>query len=160
MMMKIEKSYLKAEELNNLFEMGYRFVVRGDFKTLDNDDPWSGMPEVTNNYYAFDNKAEAEAFAVNQIWVFDPDIHAEVKTIPAHTETAAEKEERYKKEAAERKAKKEAAEAKKAAEAGMTVKEYRAEKRRVALAKKLTKEIAEMEKELLRKKALLKELEG
>ena len=157
---KINKSFVNAEEKNNLYKAGYRYIVEGDYKILDSTDPWSGMPSTTNNIYAFTDKAEAEAFAVTQIWVFNPEVHAKVKELPEHTRTFEEAMEEEAKKRAERKAKREANEAKKAAEAGLTVKEYRAERKRVALAKKVAKEIAELEAELARKKALLKKLEG
>lgn len=157
---KINKSFVNAEEKNDLYKAGYRYIVEGDYRTLNSTDPWSGMPNTTNNIYAFTDKAEAEAFAVTQIWVFNPDVHARVEELPEHTKTWAETLEEEAKKKAERKAKKEANEAKKAAEAGMTVEEYKAERKRIALAKRVAKEIAELEAELARKKALLKELEG
>jgi hypothetical protein len=160
MMTKINKSFVNAEEKNDLYKAGYRYIVEGDYRTLDSTDPWSGMPNTTNNIYAFTDKAEAEAFAVTQIWVFNPDVHARVEELPEHTKTWTETREEEAKKATERKAKREANEAKKAAEAGMTVEEYKAEKKRVALAKKVAKEIAELEAELARKKALLKKLES
>lgn len=160
MMTKINKSFVIAEEKNDLYKAGYRYIVEGDYRTLDSTDPWSGMPNTTNNIYAFTDKAEAEAFAVTQIWVFNPDVHARVEELPEHTKTWAETLEEEAKKKAERKAKREANEAKKAAEAGMTVEEYKAERKRVALAKRVANEIAELEAELARKKALLKKLEG
>ena len=160
MMTKIDKKFVIAEELNDLYKAGYRYTVEGDYKTLGTTDPWSGMPDTTNNIYAFSDRNEAKAFAVKQIWVFNPDVHASVVEIPEHTETFAEWREKEDRKKAARKAKKEANEAKKAAEAGLTVEEYRAEHKRVALAKRVTNEITELEKDLARKKALLKELEG
>lgn len=160
MMTNLYDMSLTAEEMNDLYKAGYRYLVQGDFKVLNRYDPWTGMPDVTENLYAFSDKAEAEAFAEKQIWVFNPEVHSSVEEIPEHTETRTEYLERKAKEKAERKAKREATEAKKAAEAGLTVEEYKAEKKRVALAKKVAKEIAELETELARKKALLKKLEG
>lgn len=55
-------------------------------------------------------------------------------------------------------AKRKATEQRKAKEAGMTVKEYRAEIARKATVTKLTNEIAELEKEIERKKAALKRI--
>lgn len=160
MITKINRSFVTAEEKNNLYKAGFRYIVEGDYRTLSTIDAWSGMPNTTNNIYAFTDKTEAEAFAVTQIWVFNSDVHAEVKELPEHTKTLEEIREEEAKKKAERKAKREANEAKKAAEAGMTVEEYKAECKRIALAKRLANEIAELEKELARKKALLKELEG
>ena len=167
MMKKIEKSYLKPEEKNNLYEMGFRFIVQGDYKILKTTDPWSGMPDVGHNLYAFSKESDAKEFATKQKWPFNKEISATVEAIPEHTETLTEYAERQAKEKAERKAKKEANEAKKAAEAGMTIEEYKAEKKRISLIKSITKEIpelekeiAKLEKELARKKNLLKELES
>ena len=160
MMIKISKKFVDAEEKNDLYKAGYRYLVEGDYETLGTRDPWSGMPDTTNNIYAFSDRTEAEAFAVKQIWVFNPNVHADVVEIPEHTETFAEWREEENRKKAARKAKKEANEARKAAEAGMTVEEYRAKCKRATLAKKVANEIAELEKELARKKALLKELEG
>ena len=55
-------------------------------------------------------------------------------------------------------AKKEAKERAKAEEAGLSLEEYRAEKKRLALVKKINKEIAELEKEIARKRAYLEKL--
>lgn len=100
MMTKINKSFVNAEEKNNLYKAGYRYIVEGDYRTLDSTNPWSGMPNTTNNIYAFTDKAEAEAFAVTQIWVFNPDVHARVEELPEHTKTRTEiLEEETKKEA-------------------------------------------------------------
>lgn len=160
MILKIEKDFLRAEEKNELYKAGYRYIVEGDYKVLDSIDPWSGMPNTTNNIYAFTDKAEAEAYAVTQIRVFYRDGHAYVEELPEHTQTWDEYREEEARKKAEQKAKKEANEARKAAEAGMTVEEYKAERKRIALVKKVTKEIAELEAELTRKKAFLEELEG
>jgi len=167
MMTKIYDNYANAEMLNELYNLGFRYITDGDYKIAEGTDPWSGMPNTTHNLYAFDNKEEAEAFAVKQIWVFNPNVHAKVKEIPAHTETWEEREAREERKAAEKKAKREAKEARKAAEAGMTVEEYRKEKARKAKIKKikgeiegLENEIARLEKELKNKKAYLEKLKG
>ena len=159
MMTKIEKSFLTAEEKNNLYKAGYRYIVKGDHRTIDSIDPWSGMPNTTNNIYAFTDKAEADAFAVTQLWGFNPNIHEKAVELPAHTKTLAEINEEEAKKKAERKAKRKANEAKKAAEAGVTVEEYRANRKRINLTKRLKREIAELETLLAQKKDLLKKLE-
>ena len=156
---KINKSFLQAEDKNNLYEAGYRYIVQGDYKILDSIDPWSGMPNVTNNIYAFTDKAEAETFAITQIWVFNRDVHATVEELPEHTKTWAEICEEEAKKKAERKAKKEANEAKKAAEAGMTIEEYKAERKRLSNIRKIKNKIIETEAELNRLTKRLKELE-
>lgn len=158
---KINKSFLQAEDKNNLYEAGYRYIVQGDYKILDSIDPWSGMPNVANNIYAFADKAEAEAFAVTQIWVFNPDVHARVEELPEHTKTWAETLEEEAKKKAERKAKREADEAKKAAEAGMTVEEYEYKTvcKRLSNIRKIKNKIIETEAELSRLTNRLKELE-
>lgn len=160
MMTKINNSFVNAKEKNDLYKAGYRYIVEGDYKILDSIDAWSGMPNTTNNIYAFTDKAEAEAFAVTQTWVFNSEVHARVEELPEHTKTWDEIREEKDKARAERKAKREANEAKKAADAGMTVEEYKAERKRINLVKRVTKEIAKLEAELVRKKALLKEIEG
>lgn len=158
---EIEKiSIVGAEMLNELYEKGYRFITEGNYKVLKSCyDAWSGMPCVEKSAFAFDNREEAEAFAKTQKWVFDKSIHPMVKEIPAHTETWEEREAREEKTKAERKARKEANELKKATALGMTVAEYRAEKKRSAIEKELKKEIEELEKELERKRELLKKYE-
>jgi hypothetical protein len=67
MMTKINKSFVNAEEKNDLYKAGYRYIVKGDYRILDSIDPWSEMPNTTNNIYAFTDKVEAEAFVVTQI---------------------------------------------------------------------------------------------
>lgn len=160
MMTKINKEFLTAEMKNELYKAGFRFCVKGDYAIAEGTDPWSGMPNTTNNYYAFTDEQEAALFAAGQIWVFNPSVHAKVEVLPEHTETWEEAETRRANEKAKKAAKKAANETKKATEAGMTVEEYKAEKKRVALVKKVTKEIAELKAELARKEALLKKLEG
>lgn len=155
----IKKSYLSAEEKNILYEEGFRYLVEGNYRCTSMIDPRSGMPDTTHDIFAFTDKTEAEAFAIKQKWIFNKEIHADVKQIPEHSKTATEIQEEKAKKVAEKKAKKEANEAAKATAAGMTIAEYRAERKRIALAKRLTREIAELEAELNRKRALLKTLE-
>lgn len=155
-MKKINKTCVSAEEKNALYKAGYRYIAEGDYRITKGTDPWSGMPNTTNNIYAFTDKAEAEAFAVTQIWVFNPNIHATVEELPEHTETWDEFREKEAKKKAERKAR----EAAKAAEAGMTVEEYRAEKKRLANIKKIKKEIETLKAVLAKAEADLKKLEG
>lgn len=157
---KINKGFVTAEEKNDLYEAGYRYIVEGDYEILDTIDPWSGMPNISKNIYAFTDRAEAEDFAVTQVCPFNSNLHASVDELPEHTQTRAEALEEQAKMAAERKAKKEANEAKKATEAGMTVEAYKAECKRLARIKKVKNEIAALETELGQKKTLLKKLEG
>ncbi len=160
MMKKICQSYVNAEARNALYAEGYRYIVEGDYKVADSTDPWSGMPNTTNNIYAFTDKAEAEAFAVKQIWVFNPKVHADVEALPEHTETYAESVERYDREKAERKAKKEAKEVEKAAALNLTLDEYKAEKNRQARIKRLRREMVKLEEELAHIKNTLAKLGG
>ncbi len=157
-MMKINKQFINAEAKNDLYKAGYRYIVEGDFKILDTIDPWSGMPNTTNNIYAFSDKAEAEAFALTQIWVFNPDVHSTVEELPEHTETWAEYHERMIKEKAERKAKAYEKDAKKAAKEGITVEEFRTRRAKKAHIKKLQNEIEQLEEELKEKKKDLEKL--
>ena len=139
-----------AKVLNAAYAEGYRFMCNGDYATCDTIDPWSGMPDVTENAYFFDSREEAEAFAAKQVWPFNPNVHAEVYKVPEHSKDWAELEA----EEAAKKAKKEATEARKATEMGLTVEEYKRKKKNEALLRSLEKEIAAMETELARKKAL------
>jgi uncharacterized radical SAM superfamily Fe-S cluster-containing enzyme len=157
---KIEKSYTNAELLNELYNLGFRYITEGDYVTLDTFDPWSGMPNVACNLYAFDNKEEAEAFAEKQIWVFNDKIHAKVKEIPPHTKTWGEIAEEEAKAKAERKAKAEAKQLEKAKAMGLTLEKYKEEENRKRKIKKVKKEIATLEEELAEKKAYLKKLEN
>ena len=158
MMTKINASYINAGVKNDLYKEGYRYIVEGDYRTLETTDPWSGMPNTTNNIYAFSDKTEAEAFAVKQIWVFNPDVHADVKELPEHTRTWDEINAEDAKRKADLKAKKAEAEARKAAEAGLTVEEHRAKKNKERYIKTLARELAEAEAEVERLKEKLAEL--
>ena len=160
MKLKINKMSIGPEEKNELYAQGYRYLVDGDYAISSGTDPWSGMPNTTNNVYAFSDKAEAEAFAVKQIWVFNSNVHASVEELPPHTDTFEEWKAKEDAKKAQQKARREANERRRASEAGMTVEEYRAEKRRQKAIKTLTEEITALETELARKKALLKKLEG
>ena len=157
MMMKIEKSWPSPEMKNNLYAEGYRFIVRGDDHIVDGTDPWSGMPNTSNNLYAFDNEAEAEAYALTQTMALS-ERHPEVWPIPQHTETFDEWMTRDAKEKAEKKAHKDARDAKNAEVMGLTVEAYRRYKKDKAIAKKVAAEIAELKKEIERKEKYLNEL--
>ena len=157
MMMKIEKSWPTPEMKNSLYAEGYRFIVRGDDHIVDGTDPWSGMPNTSNNLYAFDNEAEAEAYALTQIMALS-ERHPEVWPIPSHTETFDEWMARDAKEKAEKKARKDARDAKNAEVMGLTVEAYRRYKKDKAIAKKVVAEIAELKKEIERKEKYLNEL--
>ena len=111
-------------------------------------------------YIAANSKAEAIAIAqtqrpgyiVDKFSVKDVEtIQAEEEKFKAWTEHQAIKEKQAKE-------KRKATEQKNAEKAGLTVKEYRAEKARKATITRLTNEIAELEKELKRKKAALQRI--
>lgn len=139
---------INAELKNSLYAEGFRYLCEGDYRTLGSTDPWSGMPNTACNLYFFTDKAEAEAFAKKQIWVFNPNVHATVHELPAHTETweeIREKEAKAKALKAKRKAEREAAEAKKK---GMTVEQLRESKKIAAQKRRYTREIADFEKQI------------
>lgn len=97
-------------------------------------------------------KAEADGYVVNYGYIKSiEELDAMKKAFEEELKAEAQKK-------AERKAKAKAREEWKAREAGMTVEEYRAEKKRVKLIKNLNKEIEELKAELARKEALLKKL--
>lgn len=158
MMTKIYESYINAERKNDLYKAGYRYIVECDYRTLETTDPWSGMPNTTNNICAFTDKAEAEAFALTQIWVFNPDVHASVEELPEHTRTWDEINAEEVKRRADLKAKKAEAEARNAAKAGMTVEEYRAKKNKERYIKTLARDLAKAEAEVERLREKLAEL--
>ena len=83
MTMKIEKSQyaITFNEMKNFSQAGFRYYCDCDYRTTENIDPWSGMPEVESNTQFFTDKAEAEAFAITQRWVFNPEVHAHVYEI-------------------------------------------------------------------------------
>lgn len=153
-MKKIFAKTLTVTETRALITEGYKYSVDCDFTTCGTTDPWSGMPDIDNNVAVFTNKAEAEAFAAEQVWPFNPNVHGKVEEL-CWGETWAEMEARIEREKAERKAKREAKEAEKAAAAGMTVAEYKAAKAKAAKRVRLEKEITELEKELAAKRAEL-----
>ena len=97
-------------------------------------------------------KAEADGYVVNYGYIKSlEELEAMRKADREYWEAEAQKK-------AERKAKAKAREEWKAREAGMTVEEYRAEKKRLKLIKDVTKEIEALKAELARKEALLKKL--
>lgn len=155
-MMKMIKDrdvrWLKAEVLNTAYAEGYRFMCNGDYATTSGLDPWSGMPNTTQNAYFFDNREEAEAFAVKQVWVFNKDIHADVYEIPEHTETRAEREAREAKEKAEKEARKLARDTAKAEAEGMSVEAWRKRQKELAKAWSYRKEAEHMKAEIERLK--------
>lgn len=168
-MLKQSVSKLSPEDMNALYSLGYRYFCEGDYKELETIDPWSGMPDTTNNVYVFtaDEKEKAEAFAKTQHWVFNSSVTAKVKAIPKHTETATEYLARLDRAEAQRKATREANDKAKAEKAGMTLEEFKKERVRQANIKRAKTEIEKIEEELkyvkrklARKKAYLKELEG
>ena len=96
---------LSAEENNEMMEQGYKYMVEGDWETLNSTDPWSGMPNTTSNLHFFTDYDEAKEYADAQTWVFCHDIHGTVEELKRE-ETRAEREEREAREAEERKARK------------------------------------------------------
>lgn len=153
-MKKLFTKALAITETRALINEGYKFRVDCDFTTTNTNDPWSGMPNIDNNVAVFTDKAEAEAFAAEQVWPFNPNVHGKVEEL-RWGETWTEMEERMAREKAERKAKRDAKEAEKAAAAGMTVAEYKAAKAKAAAKHRLENEIAALEKELAAKRAAL-----
>lgn len=145
--------WLKAEVLNTAYAEGYRFMCDGDYAITDGTDPWSGMPNTTQNAYFFDSGEEAEAFAIKQIWVFNSDIHADVYKIPEHTETRAEREAREAKEKAEKEARKLARDTAKAEAEGMSVEAWRERQKELAKARRYRREAENMKAEIERLKA-------
>lgn len=97
-------------------------------------------------------KAEANGYVVNYGYI------KSVEELEAMDKAFEEKLKAEAQKKAERKAKAKAREAKKAQDAGMTVEEYKAEKKRLNLIKNLNKEIEELKAELARKEALLEKL--
>jgi len=153
-MKKIFAKTLTITETRALINEGYKYSVDCDFTTCGATDPWSGMPDIDNNVAVFTDKAEAEAFAAEQVWPFNHNVRGKVEEL-RWGETWAEMEARLEREKAERKAKREAKEAEKAAAAGMTVTEYKAAKAKAAKRAKLEKELAELENLLAAKRAEL-----
>lgn len=153
-MKKIFTKTLTVAETRALINEGYKYSVDCDFTTCGTTDPWSGMPDINNNVAVFTDKIEAEAFAAEQVWPFNPNVHGKVEEL-RWGETWAEMEVRLAREKAERKAKKDAKEAEKAAAAGMTVNEYKAAKAKAAKRARLEKEIARLENELAAARAEL-----
>ena len=145
--------WLNAEIMNTAYAEGYRFMCNGDYATTGGTDSWSGMPNTTQNAYFFDNREEAEAFAVKQIWVFNSDIRADVYEIPEHTETKAERKAREAKEKAEKEAKKLARDTVKAEAEGMSVEAWRERQKELAKARRYRKEAEGMKAEIERLKA-------
>lgn len=97
-------------------------------------------------------QAKYPDYVVNTYAVKDVEtIQAEEEKFKVWAENKAIKEKQAKE-------KRKATEQKNAEKAGLTVKEYRAEKARKATITRLTNEIAELEKELKRKKATLKRI--
>ena len=145
--------WLKAEVLNTAYAEGYRFMCDGDYAITNGIDPWSGMPNTTQNAYFFDNREEAEAFAEKQVWVFNKNTHADVYEIPEHTETWAECRAREAKEKAEKEARKLAKDTAKAEAEGMTVEAWRERQKELAKAKRYRKEAESMKAEIKKLKA-------
>ena len=131
---------------------GYTCKVACNYREAGTTDPWSGMPDIDNDFTYFDNAEEAANFAKTQLWPFNHDVTSRVEPLTLG-ETWDEMREREAKEAAAKKAAKEAKEAEKAKAAGLTVDEYRAAKKEAAKVKayqkeieKINAEIAELEK--------------
>lgn len=163
----INHSFLLPEDLNALYTEGFRFRVKCNYHITNSLDGWTGMRIVENDYMVFDNEDEATAFSLTQNWVYNSDVHSKVEIIPEHTETFEEAKIRLECEKQERAARRLAKMIEKANTAGLTLEEYKEVQRKTRLAKTLAKEIkeheAEIEKlknEIVRKTAMLKELEG
>ena len=142
----IMNDFITAEQNNALMALGYAWKVKGDWKTTDRVDAWSGMPEVTGSTHYFTDRTEAEAYAVTQTWVFNSNIHGTVEAVE-HMETRKEWEERMAREEAEKEAKRAQRKAEKEARdlaKGITPemrKAMTAKKRHETEIRKLTEEI-------------------
>lgn len=158
-MKKIFTNALSVKESRELINEGYKYSVDCDFTIGNAIDPWSDMPVVNNNVAVFMNKAEAEAYAAEQVWPFNSNLHSQAEELH-WGETHEEMRVRLAHEKAERKAKQEAKEAEKAAAAGMTIAEYKIAKTKAAKRKRLEKEITELEQELAAKRAELAKIDA
>lgn len=136
---------VRAAEMDAAYAEGFRYICEGNYRTTDTTDPWTGMPYETCDVFVFTDKAEAEAFAATQKMVFNNN-HAEVFGIPEHTKTWEEREAERETEREAEKAKKLAKEIAKAEAAGMTLEQYREEKKAQAKMKRYKKEIEEYER--------------
>ena len=89
---------------------GYTCKVACNYREAGTTDPWSGMPDIDNDFTYFDNAEEAANFAKTQLWPFNHDVTSRVEPLTLG-ETWDEMREREAKEAAAKKAAKEAKEA-------------------------------------------------
>ena len=128
-----------AEENNALLMLGYAWKVRGDWALTDRTDPWSGMPEVESAEHFFTDHAEAEAYAIRQVYPLNHEVRGTVEKVE-RMETREEREAREAEEKAKREAKRKAREA----EAGY--KAHRNYKRCETEIRKMREEVARLEK--------------
>lgn len=147
----IEDTYVNAEKNNELFEMGFKFKVQGDWRIIEGTDPWSGMPNTTGNTHYFTDRNEAENYAKKQTWVFNDDIHGIVEKV-TRKETHAEYEARIAEERKIKNEKRVCKEIENANALGITVEEYRILKKINTTKKRYEKEIAEMENKIAKMK--------
>lgn len=136
-MKKIFTSTLSVKEARELINEGYKYYVECDFTDGNAVDPWGWTLDIENNVAVFVDKVEAEAFAAEQVWPFNPNVHGEVKEL-RWGETYAEMEARVAREKAERKA----------------------TKAKAAKRARLKKEITALEKELTTKRAELAKMDA
>lgn len=151
-----ERASYDAKILNAMYAEGYRYFCKANYRELDYDDPWSGMPVVAWDTFFATTAEELEQIAAQAKYPFSGECET-VHELAEHYETKEELQVDYERREAERKAKKLATEQRKADEAGLTLEAYRKEKARKATIRRLQREIAELENELARKKAVLAE---
>ncbi len=146
----MKKLIIGIEGNNKAFEEGFRFKVNGNYRVLDTIDPWSGMPDLAHDTFAFDNEEEAREYAKTQIFPFTKK-PVEVWKLE-HRETPRETQKRLEREKAEREAKKLANDKAKAEKLGLTLEEFKERRKKLARAKGLETEVERMEKEIERLK--------
>lgn len=145
------EGYVSAIENNKMLELGYKYMVEGDWKELDTYDPWSGMPNVSHNTHFFTDRAEAEAYAMAQNWVFNHNVHGTVVEMK-HEETYEEWNARITREKEERKAKKIARDLEKGITPEMR-KAMTAKKRHEGAIRKMEAEIKRLKAEIENERA-------
>lgn len=150
-MVKIEDkgtNFLSAETKNEMYAKGYRFFCDGNYRESGGCDPWSGMPNTTSDVFFFETKPEAEQFAKQQHWIFNPKITATVYALPPHTETREEARIREEKERQAKAARRAAREAKEAKSKGVTVEELWQQKAIAACKTRYLREIRYLEQDI------------
>ena len=139
----VVNDYADDDEYNELYDKGYRYVVRGDYRL----EPYGNYKSWRHNLHFFVNKSDAEAYAAMQ----DHDTEVQNLTKRKPWWVSAEEERKKSAERAElRKQNKLDKDTKEAEKVGLSIEDYKTRRSLTTSIGNITKKIEDTKSELER----------